>query len=121
MSGTYFSWDDFWAVYDDSPKEVQEEWLKQINLPDLVKRLSFKEVVKVFRCAPKEIVDEYLEQESDAEKKPAAEPKDESKTDYKTGYVPNFVNYVPPKSETKKSTKLPRHIDPEKLARQLIK
>lgn len=119
MSSASFTWDDFWAAYDDSPKEVQEELLKQINLPDLVRKLSFKELVKVFRCAPREIIDEYTEQESAPEPKTTTEPKAESSP--KTDYVPNFVNYAPPKSDTRKSTKLPRHIDPQKLAKQLIK
>jgi hypothetical protein len=113
MSSVTFTWDDFWAVYEDSPKDIQEEWLKQIDLPDLVRRLSFKELVKVFRCAPKEIVDEYIDHKSEPAPKP--EPETKSADDY----VPNFVFWQPPPPP--KKSKLPPHINPKDFAKKLIR
>jgi len=116
MSSASFTWDDFWAAYEDSPKEVQEELLKQIDLPALVKKLSFKELVKVFRCAPKEIIDEYTAQESAPESKPAAEPNSKSAA---ADYVPNFVFWQPPPPP--KKSKLPSRINPKDFAKKLIR
>ena len=50
------SWEELWAWYENTTKEVQEDILRQINLKEFLRRLTPKYQKEVLEFAPQEVV-----------------------------------------------------------------
>ena len=51
-----FTWADAWAYFEQVPAPQQRDFLLQVDLPTMLKRLSADQQVKVMDGAPEDIV-----------------------------------------------------------------
>jgi hypothetical protein len=51
------SWDEFWSWFTNQSSEIKKDALLQLDLVDMMKRISIEERRNVLKCAPQSVID----------------------------------------------------------------